>query len=71
MNEQVNTLVNKVEPFCLLLVVEMLELEDPLEKKLVGEFELPIGDLTLVHDSNHTDELAVMQVVSFWKEAFE
>ena len=71
MNEGMNALANKMEPFHLPLVVEMLELNDPLEEKLVGEFELLIGDLTLVHYSDGDDKLAVMEVVSFRKEIFE
>ena len=55
-----NTLVDEMEPFSLLLIVDVLELDNPLEEKPVGEPELLVGDLTLVHDADGNNELAVM-----------
>lgn len=66
-NERMYALADKVEVFCLPLVVEILEFYDPLEKKLVSKFELLVRDPALVHDSNGDDELAVVPIVSFWK----
>jgi hypothetical protein len=66
-NERVNALADNVEAFGLLLIIEMLELHNPLEEKLVSEFELPVRDPTLVHDANGDNKLAVVQIISLWK----
>jgi len=59
-DEQVNALAHKMKAFSLLLIVEVLEFNDPLEKELVSKLELWIGDMALVHDSNGNDEFAIM-----------
>lgn len=71
MDERADTLADEVEAFVLLFVIQALELDDPLEEEFVSERELLVGDVALVHDSNCGDELAVVKVVFFWKDAIE
>jgi hypothetical protein len=56
----VGALAHEVEALGFQLIVQILELDNPLEKKLVSELQLLVGDLTLVHDSDGDNELAVM-----------
>ena len=60
MGEQVDALPDKMEAFDPPLIIEQFELEDPLEKKLVGELELWARDLSLVYNTYANDEFAVM-----------
>lgn len=70
-SERVDTLSDEVETFDPPLVIKMLKLEDPLEKKLVGEFELFPSDPTLVYDADANDQLAVVSIVNGWQDSIE
>jgi len=71
MNKRVEALMDKVEMFGPALMVDVLELHDPLEEKLVGESELLMGDTALVHDSDCNDELMIVSVVLLRKQPME
>ena len=70
-SKQVNALMNKVESFDLLLVVEKLELKDLLGEKFVGELELLVGDLSLVDDMDTNNQLTVVSIVCLWEYPIE
>ena len=70
-DEGVDTLANKMEAFCLLAIIEVLEIEDPLEKGFVGVLELFGRDLALVDNLDTNDEFAIMLIVLLWKYPIE
>ena len=71
MGKGVNALSNKMETFDLPLVIKMLELDGPLEKKFVGELELLRRNSALVGDAYPNDQLAVVTIVYFRQYSIE
>jgi len=67
MDERMNALMNKVKTFSLALVVEMLKLEYPFEKGLMGELKLLLSDLALIKHPDTNNKLAIMPVVFVWE----
>ena len=60
-----------MEPFGLLLVVEKLKLEHPLEEEFVGKLELLGRDSALVDDTDTNDQLAIVLIVQLWEQPVE
>jgi len=52
MGKRVNALSNKMETFDFLLIIMILELDDPLEKEFVSKPELLKGNSALIDYAN-------------------
>ena len=61
-----DALANVMEPFRLPLIIKILELDHPLEEKLVSELELLVRDSALVDDTDANDQLAIVPIVYLW-----
>ena len=67
MCQGVDTLTNKMESIQFPLTVEIFEVEDPLEEKIVCDNQLFFQDCMLVNDPDCLDELTEVSVVFFWE----
>ena len=66
-----NALANEVHTFCFALIVQVFEFCSPLEKNLVGGFELLPCDPALVERPDTNDKLTVVSIVGLRKYPIE